>query len=72
MVVQGNNNHAELARWFDELWKESQDFDEALMEEMRHSWALLPARPYDIYMKTLYTLVKDQVIPRIICSEALL
>jgi len=72
VVVQGNNNHAELARWFDELWKESQDFDEALMEEMRHSWALLPARPYDIYMKTLYTLVKDQVIPRIICSEALL
>ena len=61
VVVQGNNNHAELVRWFDELWNESQDFDEALMQEMRHSWALLPARPYDIYMKTLYALVKERL-----------
>lgn len=48
-------------RWFDELWNDSQDFDEALMQEMRQSSALAPARPYDIYMKTLYTLVKDRL-----------
>ncbi len=42
VVVQGNNNHAELGRWFDELWDESQDFDEALMREMQQSWAVAP------------------------------
>jgi len=61
VVVQGNDNHAELVRWFEQLWEESRDFDEALMQEMRHSWALAPVSPYDIYMKTLYTLVKDRL-----------
>jgi hypothetical protein len=61
VIVQGNDNHAELVRWFDELWSESPDFDEALMHEMKQSWALAPARPYDIYMKTIYALVKDRL-----------
>ncbi len=61
VVVQGNDNHAELVRWFDELWNESQDFDEALLREMQQSWAMVPVRPYDIYMKTLYSLVKDRL-----------
>jgi superfamily II DNA/RNA helicase len=61
VVVQGNSNHAELVRWFDELWEESQDFDEALMQEMKESWAVAPVRPYDIYMKTLFALVKDRL-----------
>ena len=61
VVVQGNDNHAELVRWFDDLWNESQDFDEALVYEMKQSWAVIPVRPYDIYMKTLYSLVKDRV-----------
>ncbi len=61
VVVQGNDNHAELVRWFDELWNDSQDFDEALMQEMKQSWALAPVKPYDIYMKTIYALVKDRL-----------
>jgi superfamily II DNA/RNA helicase/SAM-dependent methyltransferase/nicotinamide mononucleotide adenylyltransferase len=61
VVVQGNDNHAELVRWFDALWNEAQDFDETLMREMQQSWAVQIARPYDIYMKTLYTLVKDRL-----------
>src|SRR5260370_23215555 len=61
VVVQGNDNHAELASLFDELWNESQDFDETLMREMQQSWAIAPVRPYDIYMKTLYSLVKDRL-----------
>src|SRR3989338_7771771 len=31
VVVQGNQNHAALVKWFDELWDDSQDFDAALM-----------------------------------------
>lgn len=61
VVVQGNDNHAELVRWFEDLWNESQDFDETLMQEIQQSWAVAPVRPYDIYMKTLYTLVKDRL-----------
>lgn len=61
VIVQGNDNHAELVRWFEELWRESQDFNEVLMQEIRQSWAVCPASPYDIYMKTLYTLVKDRL-----------
>ncbi len=63
VIVQGNDNHAELVRWFDELWSpdNSQDFDEALMQEMKQSWAMAPVRPYDIYIKTIYALVKDRL-----------
>jgi superfamily II DNA or RNA helicase len=61
VVVQGNENHAELGRWFDELWNESHEFDETLMHELQQSWALASVRPYDIYMKALYHLVKDRL-----------
>ncbi|MDE3090716.1 MAG: helicase, partial [Chloroflexota bacterium] len=61
VVVAGNENHTELGRWFDALWDESQEFDEALMQEIQQSWAAAVVRPYDIYMKTLYALVKDRL-----------
>ncbi len=61
VIVNGNDNHADLCHWFDELWGESQDFDAALMEVMRQSWAAGPVRPYDIYMKTLHTLVRERI-----------
>jgi superfamily II DNA/RNA helicase len=61
VLVQGNDNHAELGKWFDELWDDSQDFDEALMQEMKQSWAVASVRPYDVYMKALYALVRDRL-----------
>lgn len=61
VCVQGNDNHKFLGDWFDELWKESQEFDEALMQEMKQSWAMAAVRPYDVYMKTLYALVRDRL-----------
>ncbi|HQM80515.1 MAG TPA: phospholipase D-like domain-containing protein [Syntrophorhabdaceae bacterium] len=61
VLVQGNDNHAELVKWFEALWKEAQDFDEALMQEMKQSWAMVQVKPYDIYMKTLYSLVRDKL-----------
>ena len=61
VVVSGNANQEQLRKWFDELWEESEDFNESLMEEMKTSWALAPVRPYDIYMKTLYELVKERL-----------
>lgn len=61
VVVHGDTNQEQLRNWFDELWEESEDFDQSLMEEMQTSWALAPVRPYDIYMKTLYELVKERL-----------
>ncbi|MEW6033626.1 MAG: helicase-related protein [Chloroflexota bacterium] len=70
VVVHGSANHEALVKWFDELWDEAQDFDEALLNELKQSWALNPVTPYDIYVKTLYTLVKDRLeeeeAPRVI------
>jgi len=70
VVVHGSDNHEVLVKWFDELWDEAQDFDEALLHELKQSWALNPVTPYDIYVKTLYTLVKDRLeeeeAPRVI------
>ncbi len=31
------------------------------MEEMKRSWAAAPVKPYDVYMKTLYSLVEDRL-----------
>ncbi|TEU15784.1 MAG: helicase [Anaerolineales bacterium] len=68
--VFGDGNHADLSRWFNELWDEAEDFDESLMHELRRSWATSqvatpegprPVSPHDIYLKTLYTLVKDRL-----------
>jgi superfamily II DNA/RNA helicase len=61
VIVSGNENHAELGEWFEELWDEAEDFDESLMEEMKQSWAIAPTSPYDVYMKTLYALVRDRL-----------
>jgi len=61
VIVQGNTNHETLVRWFDDLWDGAQDFDEALMQELRQSWAAAPVRPYDVYMKALHALVRDRL-----------
>lgn len=61
VVVPGNANHEALTKWFDELWDESEDFDAALIQEMQQSWAVAPVRPYDIYLKTLYALVRERL-----------
>ncbi|MBN1313294.1 MAG: helicase, partial [Anaerolineae bacterium] len=61
VVVSGNANHEELTRWFEALWAESEDFDVALMRELESSWALAQVTPYDIYLKTLYEMVRDRL-----------
>jgi len=57
----GSGNHARLTAWFEELWGDAQDFEDYLMYELRASWAGRLATPYDVYMKTLYSLVRDRL-----------
>ncbi|MEA5565782.1 phospholipase D-like domain-containing protein [Anabaena sp. UHCC 0399] len=61
VMIHGNDNHTELTDSFNELWNEAEDFNAALMQEMQKSWAVASVSPYDVYMKTLYCLVKDRL-----------
>lgn len=61
VVVQGNDNHDKLTEWFEVLWAESQNFEQILVQELTQSWAAAAVTPYDIYMKTIYALVKDRL-----------
>ena len=61
VVIHGNDNHQQLTNWFDELWNVAEDFDAVLMQEMKQSWVMNIATPYDVYMKTLYHLVRDRL-----------
>jgi superfamily II DNA or RNA helicase len=61
VVIHGNDNHQQLTNWFDELWDVAEDFDAVLMQEMKQSWVMNIATPYDVYMKTLCHLVRDRL-----------
>ena len=61
VVVHGNENHARLTQWFEDLWEESEPFEAHMMDELRASWAAARVTPYDIYMKSLYALVSDRL-----------
>ena len=61
VVVHGNDNHAALTAWFDELWDESEPFEEALMSELRQSWPVREVTPWELYMRTLYMLVRERL-----------
>jgi len=63
VLVRDSNgvcNHAALTAWFDRLWGEAQDFTPVLIRELEASWAAQPVSPWEIYLKTLYTLVKSR------------
>lgn len=73
VIVHGNDNHEALKGWFEQLWDEAEEFTPDLMEELSNSWAEmspshvdelwpeLVIRPYDIYMKTLYELIRERL-----------
>jgi hypothetical protein len=61
VIVNGNQNHAALTAWFEELWEEAEDFDEKLLQELKQSWAVAEVSPYELYLRTLYRLVKDRL-----------
>ncbi|HQO99672.1 MAG TPA: helicase-related protein [Caldisericia bacterium] len=68
VVVNGNENHNQLTKWFEELWNESEDFNEDLMKTLENSWVLNEnITPYDIYIKTIYSLIeREEYIPTIL------
>jgi superfamily II DNA or RNA helicase len=61
VLIRGRENYAGIRAWFDELWGQSEDFGVYVLEVIRSSWASDLIRPYDVYMKTLYSLLKDRL-----------
>ncbi len=68
VVVNGNENHSQLTEWFEELWNEGEDFNEDLMRTLENSWVLNEnITPYDIYIKTIYSLIeREEYTPTIL------
>jgi HKD family nuclease len=59
--VRGQKNFEELNLWFNELWKEAVPFEETLKTIFENSWAVKTVNPYDIYILTLYHLIKSSI-----------
>lgn len=49
-------SHAKIGAWFDRCWENADAFEEALLGELEACWAR-PAQPWDVYLKTIHTLV---------------
>ena len=60
--VTGDAEMAELGRWFDDLWNDSEDISAALEVELSRSWALAQTPPYHVYLKALYELYHDDAL----------
>jgi superfamily II DNA or RNA helicase len=51
----------DVKKWFNDIWEESEPFSTELMDMVENSWVQQQATPYEVYIKTLYNLVKERV-----------
>ncbi|MEA3375426.1 MAG: phospholipase D-like domain-containing protein, partial [Chloroflexota bacterium] len=62
VVLNDADAHREVSSWFEELWESAHEFSEELLREVDTSWAVNDrVTPWEIYIKTLYTLFRDQL-----------
>ena len=62
VVLQDRSVHERVTAWFEQLWDDAEEFSEALMHEVNRSWARNEQiTPWDVYLKTLHTLFRDQL-----------
>lgn len=61
VVLQQGNDYAEVKEWFENLWEQSEDYNEAFMNVVKNSWFKKEVTPYQIYIKTLYNLVRERI-----------
>ncbi|MXX48229.1 MAG: hypothetical protein F4Z38_07975 [Chloroflexi bacterium] len=54
--VTGDDEMDTLKDWFDNLWQDSVDIGEELVQELNRSWAIQQTPPYLVYLKALYEL----------------
>ena len=63
VILRSQNQYNELDKWFDRLWnaRNSEALNSITSEILNNSWAIKTVSPYDIYVYTLYHLVKDNL-----------
>ena len=59
--VTGDAEMFELGNWFNELWDDSVDISEQLIQEFDRSWAIARTPPYHVYLKALYELYREEI-----------
>ncbi len=62
VVLHDPDSHREVSAWFERLWADADEFAPELLREMEDSWAVNDeVTPWEIYIKTLHTLFRDQL-----------
>lgn len=51
----------EVNTWFDNLWADSEPFDQNLINLIESSWAEYHPTPYELYLKVIYEIAKDKL-----------
>ncbi|WP_418510390.1 helicase-related protein [Corallibacter sp.] len=51
----------DVKKWFEDIWENSEPFSEELMDMVENSWVQKQATPFEVYIKTLYNLIKERV-----------
>lgn len=59
--ITNQNDYHDVKKWFAEIWEQSEPFSKELMEMVESSWVQQQATPFEIYIKTLYNLIKERV-----------
>ncbi len=59
--VTGDAEMEALRKWFNELWRDSEDISDDLVSELNRSWVLAETPPYHVYLKALYELYYTDV-----------
>jgi HKD family nuclease len=59
--VTGDEEMETLRLWFEGLWEDSVDITEAVRQELDRSWVLSTPTPYEIYLRALYELHRDEL-----------
>lgn len=62
VVLHDPDSHREVSAWFERLWADADEFAPELLREIRASWAVNEGvTPWEIYIKTIYNLFRDQL-----------
>ena len=61
LVTLDNQDYKHLAKWFDRLWDEAEEFTEDFNYILSNSWAARTFSPYDVYIKGIYHEMKERI-----------
>jgi len=61
LVTLEKEDYVHLAKWFDRLWDEAQEFTDEFNLILSNSWASKIYDPYDVYIKGIYHEMKERL-----------